>query len=97
MGENSVIAGIGAGFNFIPPNKRPFSLVDLTLSFPYIVDENIPTWLLIVVSLVAPAGIIFLVCLIFVPGPMVSRGTPKTLIWRRKFWEWNSKSFSSAR
>jgi len=39
---------------------------------------------------VIPAGIIFVVCLIFVPGPTASRGTPKSLIWRRKMWEWNT-------
>jgi membrane-associated phospholipid phosphatase len=43
-----------------------------------------------VVGLVIPAGITFVVCLIFVPGPTASRGTPKALIWRRKVWEWNT-------
>lgn len=43
-----------------------------------------------VIGLVIPAAIIFLVCIIFVPGPTASRGTPKSLIWRRKLWEWNT-------
>jgi len=43
-----------------------------------------------IVGLVIPAGVTFLVCLIFVPGPTASRGTPKSLIWRRKLWEWNT-------
>lgn len=43
-----------------------------------------------VIGLVIPAAIIFLVCIIFVPGPTASRGTPKALIWRRKLWEWNT-------
>lgn len=50
----------------------------------------IPTWLLAIVAFVAPAVIIFLVCLILVPGPTAERGTPKVLIWRRKLWEWNT-------
>ncbi|KAF2813525.1 PAP2-domain-containing protein [Mytilinidion resinicola] len=84
------IAGVGGGFNSISPNHRPFSLLDLSISLPYVHKEKIPTWLLIVVGLVIPAIIVFLVCLIFVPGRAVSRGTPKALVWRRKFWEWNT-------
>jgi len=37
-----------------------------------------------------PAGIILFVCMVFVPGPTATRGTPKSLIWRRKLWEWNT-------
>ena len=44
-------------------------------------------------SLFAPAAIIFLVSLVLVPGPTARRGTSKSLIWRRKLWEWNSKCF----
>jgi len=84
------IAAVGGGVNSVTPNYRPFSLLDLSISFPYVEKEKIPTWLLFVVSLVIPAGIIFLVCLIFVPGPAVSKRTSKALIWRRKFWEWNT-------
>lgn len=84
------IAALGGGVNNITPNYRPFSLLDLSISFPYVEKEKIPTWLLIVAGLVIPGVIIFLVCLIFVPGPVVSKRTSKALIWRRKFWEWNT-------
>lgn len=84
------IAALGGGVNNITPNYRPFSLLDLSISFPYVEKEKIPTWLLIVAGLVIPGVIIFLICLIFVPGPMVSKRTSKALIWRRKFWEWNT-------
>ncbi|ORY09058.1 PAP2 domain-containing protein [Clohesyomyces aquaticus] len=84
------IAALGAGWNSIIPFHRPFSVVDLSISFPFEKNETIPTWLLMVVSLVIPAGIVFIVCLVFVPGPTVSKGTPKSLIWRRKIWEWNT-------
>ncbi|TLD34670.1 PAP2 domain-containing protein [Venturia nashicola] len=83
------IAAIGAAFNAPGPYKRPFSLVDLSISYPY-VPSQISTALLVVLSLVVPAGIIFAVCLLFVPGPTVSPNTPKSLIWRRKLWEWNT-------
>lgn len=83
------IAAVGAGWEFLTPYKRPFSLVDLSISFPFVENERIPTWLMAVIGLCAPALIIFIVCLVFVPGPTAERGTPKSLIWRRKLWEWN--------
>jgi len=83
------IAAVGVGWEYIYPYNRPFSPVDLTISYPFEHHETIPTWLLALVALVAPAGIIFVVCMVFVPGPTASRGTPKALIWRRKLWEWN--------
>lgn len=64
--------------------------MNLDISYPFEHHETIPTWLMVVIGLVIPAAIIFLVCIIFVPGPTASRGTPKSLIWRRKLWEWNT-------
>jgi membrane-associated phospholipid phosphatase len=84
------MAAIGGGLEFIFPYNRPFSPVDLNISYPFQHHEMIPTWLLIVISLVVPAGIILFVCMVFVPGPTATRGTPKSLIWRRKLWEWNT-------
>jgi membrane-associated phospholipid phosphatase len=84
------IAAVGAGWEFLTPYKRPFSPVNLDISYPFEEHETIPTWLMAVIGLVIPAAIIFLVCIIFVPGPTASRGTPKSLIWRRKLWEWNT-------
>lgn len=84
------IAAVGGGWEYLKPFHRPFSLVDLSISYPFENDETIPTWLLAVVGLVIPAAITFIVCIVFVPGPTASRGTPKSLIWRRKMWEWNT-------
>ncbi|QDS74442.1 hypothetical protein FKW77_006314 [Venturia effusa] len=84
-----VIAAIGAAFNAPSPYKRPFSLVDLSISYPY-VPSQISTGLLVLLSLVVPAVIIFAVCLLFVPGPTVSPNTPKSTIWKRKSWECNT-------
>lgn len=86
----SAIAAVGGGWEFVYPYNRPFSPVDLNISYPFQHNETIPTWLLVVIALIAPAGVIFVVCMIFVPGPTASRGTPKSLIWRRKLWEWNT-------
>jgi hypothetical protein len=84
-----VIAAIAAAFNAAGTNHRPFSLVDLSISYPF-VDPAVPTWLLVVIGLVVPAVVIFAVCLLLVPGRAAHVNTPKTLIWRRKLWEWNS-------
>ena len=43
-------------------------------------------WLLMC-NAVFPVAIIFIVTLVFVPGPTVPPGTPKSLIWKRKLWE----------
>lgn len=85
-----VAAGVGAIFSTVTPNKRPFSLVDADISFPYVHKEKISTATLIICGLVAPAVIIFLITFIFVPGPTVPKSTPKPLIWRRKLWEWHA-------
>jgi len=83
------IVAVGGGWNYLTPFHRPFSLVDLSISYPFQTKEKIPTWLLVVVGLVVPAVISFFVCLLLVPGRTVSKKTPKSLIWRRKAWELN--------
>ncbi|MCJ1482528.1 hypothetical protein MMC06_002694 [Schaereria dolodes] len=85
-----LIIVVGAAFTKISPNHRPFSLTDPTISFPYVVKEKVSTATLVLVSCIAPAIIIALVCLVFVPGPTVPKDTPKRLVWRRKLWEWNT-------
>lgn len=48
------------------------------------------TGVLVLAGLVAPAVIILLVTLIFIPGRTVNKNTPRSLIWKRKLWEWNA-------
>lgn len=80
-----ILAAVAGGlFSIITPNKRPFSLKDPDISFPYVTKEKISTSTLILCGLVAPGVIIFLISLIFVPGSTVPKETPKSLIWRRK-------------
>ncbi|CAO1604914.1 hypothetical protein XANCAGTX0491_008454 [Xanthoria calcicola] len=83
------IAAVGAGFWKVTPNHRPFTLVDPSISFPY-THEKISTAVLAVVSLVFPAITIFLVAIIFVPGPSGLRWAPFGQTLRRKLWEWNT-------
>ncbi|KAK4158200.1 PAP2 superfamily-domain-containing protein [Chaetomidium leptoderma] len=73
--------------NVLTPTKRPFSLDDRNIAFPFTVHETVPVWLATVVSVLAPIVIIAVICLVFVPGATVPVGTPKSLIWKRKLWE----------
>ncbi|KAG9255019.1 PAP2 domain-containing protein [Emericellopsis atlantica] len=77
---------VGYVLGKISPNKRPFSLNDPDISFP-LRDETVPVWLLVILMGAVPIVLIFIVCLIFIPGATVPRNTPKTLIWKRKLWE----------
>ena len=89
-GLHSGIAAIGAGFWKRTPNHRPFSPVDPDISFPYTEHEKISTGLLAIIALVIPAVITAFVALIFPLGRGVTRGMPRSLVWRMKLWEWNT-------
>ncbi|KAL2199704.1 PAP2 superfamily-domain-containing protein [Corynascus similis CBS 632.67] len=80
-------AAIGYVLGKITPNKRPFSLDDRNIAFPYTVNETVPVWLLVIVGIIVPICLIAVICLILVPGATVPVGTPKSLIWKRKLWE----------
>ncbi|RFU72443.1 pap2 domain containing [Trichoderma arundinaceum] len=82
-----VVAAVGYVLGRITPNKRPFSLVDPDISFPFTIHETVPDWLLFVLSCAVPAGIIVIVSIIFVPGATVPKNTPASLVWKRKLWE----------
>ncbi|KAK4560444.1 hypothetical protein LTR86_005640 [Recurvomyces mirabilis] len=81
-----VIAAIGGGLNFVTPYHRPFSLVNLDISYPY-VPELISTTTLALVSLIAPAIIIALVVGLLVPGPAFIRRSTRAQIIKLKLWE----------
>ncbi|KAH8735474.1 PAP2 superfamily-domain-containing protein [Ilyonectria robusta] len=81
------VAGIAAALGHIDPAKRPFSLVNPDISFPYTEHELVPPYLLIILNAGVPIVIIAIVSLIFVPGPTVPKDTPKALVWKRKLWE----------
>lgn len=81
---------MGGAFSKIHPIRHPFSLYDASISYPYNANETVTTTTLLAVSILAPAVIITIVCLILVPGPIAARGTPQSLIWRRKLWELNT-------
>ncbi|KAH8675366.1 PAP2 domain-containing protein [Xylariales sp. PMI_506] len=83
-----VAAGVvGLVLGNITPNKRPFRLQDPDISFPYTEKETVSSSTLVLCNAVAPIVIILFVTLVFVPGSTVPKGTPKSLIWKRKLWE----------
>ncbi|APA06282.1 hypothetical protein sscle_01g010520 [Sclerotinia sclerotiorum 1980 UF-70] len=82
-----IAAVLGAIFSYQTPNKRPFSLVDPSISFPHQNHEKISTALAGVLALGLPALVILIVTFTLVPGPTVPKSVPKALIWKRKLWE----------
>lgn len=85
---NSVAAVLAYVFGNQTPNKRPFSLADRDISFPFVTNEKISTPVLFAVALAIPAVVIFLIAAILIPGPTVPKSVPKSLIFKRKLWEW---------
>lgn len=84
----ATIAAMGGGLKFVTPYKRPFSLLDLDISLP-LVTESIKTSTLALAALVAPAVIIVLVVLLFVPGPSFLRSCQRSEALKLKAWELN--------
>ncbi|EON97884.1 putative pap2 domain-containing protein [Phaeoacremonium minimum UCRPA7] len=83
-----IVAGVaGAILGRIDPNKRPFSLEDPDISFPYTEHETVSAPIAFVINTVGPVVIIFIIALVLVPGRTVPKGTPKSLVWKRKLWE----------
>jgi len=66
-----------------------FSLIDPAISYP-VKPDTVRVSVLLVVSVIAPALVIFIVSMLLVPGRTAARGTSTALKWRRKFWEWNT-------
>jgi len=84
-----LVAAIAAGgaLAIVSPNMRPFALNNITISYPYVEHEKVPTIALILIGGAGPVVIIAIMCLFLVPGPTVPKSTPRSLIWRRKLWE----------
>jgi membrane-associated phospholipid phosphatase len=59
-------------------------------SFPYAEHETVSSGVLVITNTLIPAVLILLVSFLLVPGRTVPHGTPKSLIWRRKLWEWHT-------
>ncbi|KAK1457960.1 PAP2 superfamily protein [Colletotrichum cuscutae] len=83
----AVVGGIAAVLGIVEPNKRPFSVLDPNISFPFTHHETVPMWLAAIIAVAGPIIVIAAVCLTLVPGNTVPKGTPKSLIWKRKLWE----------
>lgn len=71
----------------IAPIKRPFSLTNETISFPFTVNETVPVEYLYATNGAVPLVLVAVIALVFVPGPTVPRGTPRRMIWQRRLWE----------
>ncbi len=80
---------LGGGFNFIEvkSTRHAFSLSDPSISYPYKAD-TVSVEVLVAVTVLGPAIITALISLL-IPLPS-SPSTPRSLIIRRKLWEWNT-------
>jgi membrane-associated phospholipid phosphatase len=86
---NSAIVAVAGGISFITPYHRPFSLIDLAISYPYVESDEISTALLVVLALILPAIVIAIVTALFVPA--FSRSSIRDQkYWKRKLWEFNA-------
>lgn len=90
--EISAVALFGYAFYKQTPNQHPFSLSDPSISYPYTEHETVTTSTLILVSVLAPAAIVLIGALAFVPGTAAPAGIKpsKSHTLRRKLWEWNA-------
>ncbi|KAF3012375.1 hypothetical protein E8E14_007949 [Neopestalotiopsis sp. 37M] len=83
-----IAAGVvGTVLGNVTPNKRPFRIDDPNIGFAFTEHETVSSALLLTCNAAIPIAIILIVTLIFVPGPTVPKGTPASLIWKRKLWE----------
>lgn len=83
---DSAIAAAGGGLSFVQPKERAFSLLDLSISYPFI-PESISTGTLAIVCLLAPAIIIVVIVAVFVPGRNHSRRLQRKEVIALKLWE----------
>lgn len=70
----------------MPSVGRPFTLLDLSISFP-VVSESVSLVTLALVALFAPAAISALISLVLVPGRLARRSLSRGDGVRRKLWE----------
>lgn len=81
-----LFAAAGGALSVVSPRHRPFSLLNQEISFPY-VQESVPIWILGVACFGAPAVLIAIITLIFVPGAQARRMGSRAQTIRLKLWE----------
>ncbi|KAF8249253.1 acid phosphatase/Vanadium-dependent haloperoxidase [Wilcoxina mikolae CBS 423.85] len=81
------VAFAGSASVWITPNSRPFSVNDITIQFPFQTKPKIPSWLLIVCSIIIPALAIGFLTLTL---PSRSQSYRKSFTslqgWKRRFY-----------
>ncbi|RKF59204.1 putative lipid phosphate phosphatase 3, chloroplastic [Golovinomyces cichoracearum] len=81
---------VGTVFAHMTPNKRPFSLANPEIAFPFQNNEKVPTKMLGIYVVAIPAFVIYIICIVLVPGPTAPKSTPRDTIWSRRLWEWHA-------
>lgn len=83
-----LFAVLGYIVGSLTPNPRPFDLNDPDISYPYKGYDTVSVPVVFVVSVVAPAAIIFGLAMIVSPRAITT--TQRGHLWRRKVWEWHA-------
>lgn len=81
------LVALSLGLHYVEPYKRPFSLLDLSLAYPYIPDEQIPTTALALLAFVMPVLVILVIAAIFIPGKRVMNSSSRSKWLWLKLWE----------
>lgn len=82
----SGFAAAGGGLNYVSSVGRPFSVLDLSISYP-LIPESISVVTLALVAFLAPAVIVAFVTLVLVPGRPARKLLSRSDLVRRKLWE----------
>lgn len=85
----SALAGAGAVLYTINGYQHAFAIEDISISYP-LRPDTVSITVVGVIALLVPAIVIALITLFLIPGTSVSKGTPRSDVWRRKLWEWNT-------
>jgi membrane-associated phospholipid phosphatase len=83
---HSAFGLIGYGFDQLTPRYHPFSILDLTISYPFKAD-TVSNLNLELSCILAPALIIVIISLGLVPAPTIAKRFSTRALWGRKFWE----------
>lgn len=84
-----MLAAAGGIFYKLRGYRHAFAIEDIGVSYP-LRPDTVSITVVGIIAFLIPAIIIALITLLLIPGKTVSKGTPKSDVWRRKLWEWNT-------
>lgn len=83
------IAGGGAVLYKIKGNHHPFSVEDISISYP-LQSNTVSITVVGIIAFLAPAITIAVLSLALPPSHSLPQGASKSIVWRSKFWAWHA-------